>query len=132
MQILTHKDRGDLKPGQYVLVSLERRVRRDKRVDPRMRARVLQRDGSTCQLCGAGPGDPDPTDPSRQVRLQVDHIDPEGRSTEENLRVLCSACNQGRSNLVLQRSAINLLAAVRGSSVSEQAAAYEWLKGKFD
>jgi len=58
-----------------------------------LRFQVLQRDRFRCTACGNSPArDPD-------CALQVDHILPRskgGRSTLENLRCLCAACNLGR------------------------------------
>ncbi|MBL8706415.1 MAG: HNH endonuclease [Rhodospirillales bacterium] len=60
-----------------------------------LRFHVLQRDRFRCTACGNSPArDPD-------CRLQVDHILPRsqgGRSTPENLRCLCAACNLGRGD----------------------------------
>jgi hypothetical protein len=61
----------------------------------RKRWEVLQRDGFTCQYCGAQPPD---------ARLQVDHITPRskgGRDTIDNLITACTPCNQGKSALEL-------------------------------
>jgi len=52
--------------------------------------------------------------------MHIDHIDPNGPAEDENLRVLCSICNEGRSNLSIPRSTINLLTAVRRASRQEQ------------
>lgn len=132
MQILSHNDRADLRPGEYVLVSVERVPRIGRRIDNRLRMRILERNGYTCQVCGAGANDPDPADPRRRVRLQIDHIDPGGPADESNLRTLCSACNEGRSNLQLPRSSINLLAAVRKAGQDEQRRVLVWLRRKFE
>lgn len=131
MEILSHRDRADLKPGEYILASLERRPPRLRRIDRLLRTRVLERDGYTCQTCGAGAGDPDAQKPERQVRLHVDHIDPNGPTEERNLRTLCSACNEGRSNLSLPASTVNLLAVVRRAPRSDQEGVYVWLRTKF-
>ncbi len=60
-----------------------------------LRFQVLQRDRFRCTACGNSPSrDPD-------CALQVDHILPRakgGRSTPENLRSLCAACNLGRGD----------------------------------
>src|SRR6266511_3493949 len=101
------------------------------RIAGNLRARILERDGFTCQTCGRGPGDPDPLQPSRSVRLHIDHIDPSGPATENNLRTLCAACNEGRSNLSLPSSAINVLAAVRRASRDDQLRVLTWLEHKF-
>lgn len=131
MQIHSHNDDSSLKPGEYILVDLKRIPRVGHRIDARLRTRILERNGFTCQVCGAGAGDADPTDSRRKIRLHIDHIDPNGRSVEANLRTICSACNEGRSNLFRGRSAINLLAAVRKASQEDQRLALEWLKRKF-
>jgi len=56
----------------------------------------MQRDKFTCQHCGASPA----KNPS--VELHLDHIVPwskGGETTYENLQILCSKCNLGKSNL---------------------------------
>jgi 5-methylcytosine-specific restriction endonuclease McrA len=60
-----------------------------------IRFKVLQRDRFRCQLCGRSPA----TEPN--CTLHVDHIIPfsrGGKTTYENLRVLCVECNVGKSN----------------------------------
>ena len=60
-----------------------------------MRYDVMRRDGFRCVLCGAKASD--------NVQLHVDHIFPVskgGKTEENNLRTLCSRCNQGKSNKV--------------------------------
>lgn len=137
MDIVTHNDRADLKLGQYMLVSLQREPRFVRGISAGQRARILQRNGMTCQICGAGPGEPDPFDPHKRVRLNVDHIIPlsEGGSNDDsNLRVTCSACNLGRSNLFTppDMRAVNLLANLRRAPRSVQLEVYEFLKRKFE
>ncbi len=39
-----------------------------------IRAYVLDRNGCTCQMCGAAAGEPHPFDPSKKARLQIGHI----------------------------------------------------------
>lgn len=59
-----------------------------------MRYRVLKRDNSRCQRCGA-------TALTDGVSLHVDHIVPVskgGKTVLENLQTLCEACNLGKSN----------------------------------
>lgn len=131
MQIQSHHDNPDLKPGEYRLLSLKRTPRVSHKIDAKLRVRILERNGFTCQQCGATGSDPDPVDARRRLRLHIDHIDPNGPSEETNLRVLCSACNEGRSNLSVPRSTVNLLAAIRRSSRDDQLKAYEWLRAKF-
>ncbi len=135
MQIRSHIDRHDLKPGEYVLESLKRIPVMGRGISPQLRIEILERNGFTCQLCGAGPTDPDPFNSSRKIRLHIDHIIPlsqGGSNDKNNLRVLCSACNQGRSNLQpLSESARNVLARIRRLPRAAQKEVYEALKKAF-
>lgn len=134
-QIMSHNDRADLKPGEYVLESLKRRPAVARGIDPRLRNEILERNGYTCQRCGAGPGDPDPFNPGRKIRLHIDHIKPisqGGKSTKDNLRVLCSACNQGKSNVQPpSETALNIIAKIRKLGKNEQIEVFDFLKKKF-
>jgi len=135
-QIKSHVDRGDLKPGQYILETLELKPVVARTISPQLRNEILERNGFTCQQCGAGPGDADPFNPHRKVRLHVDHILPisqGGTDDKDNLRVLCSACNQGRSNVQPPSdTALNIIAKIRKLPKSEQKEVYEMLKRKFE
>jgi len=137
MDIWSHNDTEDLRPGQYLLKDLEPIPTFSKGISAAQRAKILARNGFTCQICGVGAGERDPVDPSRGVRLHVDHIVPlseGGSNDDDNLRVTCSACNEGRSNLhvpVSQR-AINLLQVIRRAPRDVQREVYGFLKRKFD
>lgn len=136
MQIRSHIDRHDLKPGQYVLETLERTPRIERGISPQLRNEILERNGYTCQLCGAGPRDRDPFNPKRKVRLHIDHIVPKsqgGADEKENLRVLCSACNQARGNIrTPSETTLNILARIRRSPRRVQKEIYEALKRTFE
>ncbi len=136
MQIRSHIDRHDLKPGEYVLETLKRVPTLGRGISPQLRNEILERNGFTCQLCGAGPNDPDPFNPNRKIRLHIDHIVPlsqGGTSEKDNLRVLCSACNQGRANIqTINESARNILARIRRLSRSAQKEVYEVLRKTFE
>ena len=136
MQIHSHVDRHGLKPGQYILESLERTPVISRSISPQLRNEILERNGFTCQLCGSGPLDPDPYNNKRKVRLQVDHLVPisqGGTDDKENLRVLCSTCNQARSNIQIpSETALNLIARIRRTSRSVQREVYEALKRSFE
>ena len=133
MQIISHNDRTDLKPGEYVLLSLERKPRFSHKIDKVQRARILERNGLTCAMCGATAGDPDPYMPGRKIRLHVDHIDPDGPAIDENLRVLCNNCNEGRSNLAIPPApnTISILRQIRKLPRGEQNRILEELRKKF-
>src|SRR3989338_243602 len=117
MQIRSHVDRHDLKPGEYVLEYLKRVPVIEHGISIRLRNDILERNGYTCQLCGNGPNDPDPFNLGRKVRLHIDHVVPAsqgGSDTKDNLRVLCSICNHTRANIQTPtESARNILARIR-------------------
>lgn len=103
-------------------------------ISQRLRAEVLERDGHTCQMCGAGAGDVDADDSTRRVRLHMDHIidyDHGGRTEKSNLRALCSTCNQGVKNIVQKPPSWTwLLSQIRKANVADQKKELEWLKRK--
>lgn len=86
----------------YILHSTEKKpYSADEYINLKLRQKVLERDGYTCQLCGhkakSSYGDGAP------VRLEVDHIVPlhnQGKTVEENLWTLCSRCNAGKKSLL--------------------------------
>jgi hypothetical protein len=135
-QIKSHVDRAELKPGEYILETLDRKPVIARGISPQLRNEILERNGFTCQLCGAGPGDADPFNPSRKVRLHIDHVKPisqGGTDDRDNLRVLCSACNQGRANVQPPSdTALNILARVRKLPRDQQEEVFEFLKRKFE
>lgn len=135
MQILSYKDRMDLKPSEYILISLERLPAIERSVSNQLRMEILERNGFTCQLCGRTGGDPDPSDPSRKVRLVIDHEIPAeqgGTNERSNLRVLCTACNQARSNIQPPtETAKNIIARLRKQSRSVQREVYDALHRTF-
>ena len=57
-KILTHNDRADLKPGQYLLVDPKPEPAFERNISKETRAIVLDRNGYTCQMCGAAAGEP--------------------------------------------------------------------------
>jgi hypothetical protein len=133
-QILTHNDRADLKPGQYLLLDPKPQPAFERGISKETRAYVLDRNGFTCQMCGAAAGERHPYD-SRPVRLHIGHIvDHSMGGTDEpsNLRALCSVCNEGAANITLERpSALKLLAQLRRASGADQRRVLEWLKQKY-
>jgi len=136
LEIKSHIDRSDLKPGEYILESSKPRTTLGKRISPQLRTEILERNGFTCQQCGAGPGDPDPFNPNRKVRLHIDHVVPVsqgGTDDKDNLRVLCSACNQGKSNIqTVSEPALNILARIRKLPRSARREVLEALKKSLD
>lgn len=134
-QIQTHNDRSDLKPGQYILVDPKPNPAFERAISKETRAYVLDRNGFTCQMCGAVAGEPHPYDSSRKTRLHIGHIvDKSQGGTDDpgNLRALCSVCNEGASNLTLERPSVEkLLIQVRRAKSGDQLSLLEWLIRKF-
>lgn len=134
-QILTHKDRAGLKPGEYLIETDERLPVVPRSVSKETRAFVLERNGYTCQKCGLGPGDPDPLHPGRKIRLVLGHIIDKskgGSDTPDNLRAECTNCNEGLQNTSPPKpSRIELMKQVRRATVDNQRYLYEWLKQRF-
>lgn len=135
MNIITHNDRSDLKVGQYLLVDLKIKPAFERGISKETRAFVLDRNGFTCQMCGAAAGEPHPYDEGRKTRLHIGHIiDKSMGGTDEpnNLRAICSVCNEGASNLTLNRpDTIKLIAQVRRAPAKDQLDVLEWLIHKF-
>ncbi len=135
LDIQTYNDRSDLKPGQYILVGTVPLPAFERAISKETRAFVLDRNGFTCQMCGAVAGELHPYDTGRKTRLHIGHIiDKSEGGTDEagNLRAICSVCNEGASNLTLPRpSALKLLAQLRRATGYDQLEALKWLLNKF-
>lgn len=135
-QILTHKDRADLKPNQYLMETSKRLPAFARNISKETRAWVLERNGYTCQMCGLAAGDPDPFNTGRTVRLTMGHIldkSKGGDDSPQNLRAICTNCNEGLQNTALPKpNTIHLLAQIRRATISDQQAVLEWLLRKFN
>lgn len=133
--ILTHNDRSELKPGQYLLETPKPQPAFERAISKETRAYVLDRNGFTCQMCGAVAGEPHPYDPSRKTRLHLGHvIDKSVGGTDDpaNLRAICSVCNEGASNATLMRPDLQkLLIQVRRATSQDQLEVMKWLIKKF-
>ncbi len=134
-KILTHNDRSDLKTGQYLLEDPKPEPAFERAISKETRAFVLDRNGFTCQMCGAVAGEPHPYDPTRKTRLHLGHIKDKsqgGTDDASNLRALCSVCNEGASNLTLDRpTAQKLLIQVRRARGVDQEEVLKWLVKKY-
>lgn len=134
--ILTHNDRNDLKPGEYLLETAKPQPAFERSISKELRAFVLDRNGFTCQMCGAVAGETHPYDESRKTRLHLGHIVDKsqgGKDEASNLRALCSVCNEGASNLTLDRPSISkLLIQIRRAKREDQLQALKWLKEKYE
>ena len=135
--IVTHNDRADLKPGQYILTGVppqRENVSFSRPISAKLRAEVLDRNGFTCQMCGLCPGEIDP-ETGRKVRLHIGHIKDKslgGKDELSNLHALCSTCNQGAKNVTGEKPTwIWLKAQIKRAGQDEQREVYEWLRTKF-
>ena len=82
----------------YRLTSAEpvNEPRTNRAINGKLRAMIIVRDNSTCQMCGK-------TVEKDGIRIQIDHIVPftwGGQTVAENLQCLCSECNEGKKNWV--------------------------------
>lgn len=134
-QILSHKDRANLKPNQYLMETDKRVPAFARGISKETRAWVLERNGYTCQMCGNAAGDPDPFNPNRTVRLTMGHIIDKskgGDDSAQNLRAVCNNCNEGLQNTALPKpDQIHLLAQIRRATINDQRAVLNWLLQKF-
>ena len=134
-QILTHTDRDDLKPGQYVMISAERKEAAERAISKETRARVLETYGSVCYSCGAIAGEPHPASGKPAV-LHMGHIVAKSHGGEDNLsnlRPVCMVCNTGASNISPELpTSKRLISELRKSPRDEQIKVFDWLKSKFE
>lgn len=134
-QILTHNDRSELKPGEYLLENAKPQPAFERAISKETRAFVLDRNGFTCQQCGAVAGEPHPYDPTRKTRLHIGHVIDKslgGTDDPSNLRALCSICNEGAANLTFDRPSLEkLLVQVRRATAADQREVLKWLRLKF-
>jgi hypothetical protein len=135
LQIKSHRDRPDLKPGQYILETLEKLPILNSAISPALRFEILTRNGYTCHFCGRGPHDPEELNPTRMTRLNIDHILPlsqGGTNEKSNLRVACAACNETRSNVAApNESVMNILVRIHRLPRHEQVEIYQRLKSTY-
>ncbi|MBN2029031.1 HNH endonuclease [bacterium] len=78
--------------------SVQLDIDKKRNANLRLRFLVMKRDNFKCVKCGRSPA----TDSS--IVLHIDHITPwskGGKTTFENLQTLCSDCNLGKSDLLL-------------------------------
>jgi hypothetical protein len=134
-QILSHNDRSNLKPGEYLLENDKPIPAFSRDISKEIRAFVLDRNGFTCQMCGAVAGEPHPYDPSKKTRLHIGHIIDKsmgGTDNPSNLRAICSVCNEGASNITLTRPDLHkLLIQIRRATNGDQVEILKWLMQKF-
>ena len=133
--IETNNDNADLKSGQYRLAGdpPPPGAYEFHGISQAQRSRILERNGYTCQACGAGVEDK--TANGRPVRLVIDHHEARthgGATDDANLRVLCQECNGGAKDFTAQPPTYTrLMATVRRAKREDQIRVLEQLEKKF-
>ena len=134
-RILTHNDRSTLIPGEYLLEDSVRTPAFARNISKETRAIVLDRNGYTCQNCGAAAGETHPDDPNRKTRLHIGHVIDKskgGSDDPNNLRALCSVCNEGLQNVAPMRPDLKqLFIQIRRAAAEDQLSILKWLISKF-
>jgi len=107
----------------------------ERGISKELRSLFLDRNGFTCQMCGAGAGEPHPYDTTRKTRLHIGHIIDKsmgGADDINNLRAVCSVCNEGAANITLPRpDAVKLIAQIRRAASPDQLEVLDFLLRKF-
>lgn len=134
--IRSHKDDLSIPVNHYMLTdSIPTTISHKRNISNKTRALVLQRDGYTCQSCGASSDIPHHVT-GKQTMLHVSHIHDKsmgGTDALINLRTLCSVCNQGAKNITPNPTpTVKLMAQVRQGNIKSQIAVLEWLAKKFN
>jgi 5-methylcytosine-specific restriction endonuclease McrA len=83
--------------GAKIAAKYYKRLQVKRNVSARVRHQILERDGFKCLDCGASPAD--------GALLEIDHTIPiskGGSNDPSNLRTLCSDCNRGKSDRIVQ------------------------------
>lgn len=135
--IQSHRDSASLKPGEYCLVEEPPAPGSyvfTRTISDLLRAQILERNGFTCQTCGAAAGDTD--ERGRTVQLQIGHQQDHSHGGEEskgNLFAQCMRCNEGGKNLTAEPPSWTvLLTQIRRARGDDQRQALAWLKKKFE
>lgn len=93
-----HGQNNEAAPGHTNNVPFRTSKRRPKMTGSK-RMRILRRDGFRCQMCGRKANEED------GLTLHIDHKMPlakGGSNSDENLWVLCSECNEAKSDTVIE------------------------------
>ena len=100
-----------------------------------MRLFVLARDGDACRLCGMSPGDADPYDRRRNVRIGVERIReaPCGGDDADGIWTLCDNCSEGLRGIgpLTPPHRGELMRQLRRATQDDQRHALAWLGQKF-
>jgi hypothetical protein len=144
--ILTARDNAELRVGEYMLKSAQRRSGAGRRIVPTDATwqKVLQRANNRCQWnddgipCGLAEGDQDQVG-GGTVELTRDHLTPHSINPNSDpndptkWRALCGRHQVMKKNYWDSLTGkINVIAIVQAASKKEKKEVYEFLKGYFD
>ena len=128
---------ASLKAGQYRVdkigwhPAIGERPKRVSFVSATDRAAVFKRDGSRCQVCGVGAGEPYPGEPDTKAVMTVGHVLSQnfgGVGKIANLRTECSRCNEPiRSEGGKPESSEEVVTAARGLRTADRRRLYQWI-----
>jgi len=131
--ILTHRDRADLQPGQYLFPPQEYRAGvTAQKLPDYVRSSVLSRDAYTCQLCGLSRGQK--YEDSFVVAVRVCPIGPDAGLTlsESDCATFCIRCSNGGIKLAeLRQNAQTILQQVRRLPRNQQQLLFDFLCSVF-
>ena len=104
-----YKVNPDLRPDEYLVRAIGTRIDLGEKAQPSRktvsgpkRRRILERDGSACQVCGIAAGAEFSDIPGRRAMLSIGHIIPVirgGDNNDDNLRAECQRCNDESRDL---------------------------------
>ena len=106
--ITSYKDDGALSMNTYCLEKRGQRLWLGDRIERdvlsnKLRRQILDRDNSTCVVCGVAAGDEYSDLPGTKARMTIGHRVPNqrlGEATLDNLQLECSRCNETIRNLL--------------------------------
>lgn len=143
--ILTNRDDRELKVGEYVLLSLEKRAGSGKRIRPSQKtwANVLDRSKNTCEWteggvpCNLEEGEIDPVG-GGTVKLTPDHMTPHSlqaatnRDDPTHWRALCGRHQVIKKNFWDSTTGkLNVYAIIQAASAKDKLRVFEFLKAFF-
>jgi len=107
------------------------RAKDPNKISKKLRNAILARDGSRCQVCGVGDGEPYPEAPDELAKMTIGHVVPGargGKAVPGNLRVECSWCNEPkRSEGIDPPSADEMWTIVRSLKTADLRRLDSWL-----
>ena len=106
------------------------------RISQRLREQAFERDGHTCQMCGARKGEADERRPNHKVRLHIGRVRElihGGTNALGNLRTLCHTCYRGCLQITREPppSWIQVMALLRKAEINDQKKVLNLLRKKF-